>query len=137
MTGRVEELVGDDVLAFAGLQPARVSAISKTQQFAEKVHAYTLAWTDRENTRVKDLVDLLLLVDRGSLDMAELRAAVEATFRVRAKQVIPTVLPPPPASWVAEFRALAVEANVSPAELMPAFERLSTYWNALHANKTG
>jgi hypothetical protein len=137
MTGRAEELVGDNLLAFAGLEPARVSAISKAQQFAEKVHAYTLQWADRENTRAKDLVDLLLLVDRGRLDLAELRAALDATFRARGKQSIPTVLPPPPAGWVAEFRVLALEASVTPAELWPAFDRLGQFWDALMAGERG
>jgi hypothetical protein len=133
MTGAPEKLVGDDLLAFAGLEPARVLAISKAQQFAEKLHAYTYPWTDRENTRVKDLVDLLLLVERGNLERAELRAALEATFSVRKKQDLPKTLPSPPPTWVAEFRALAAEASATPAELMPAFERLSEYWNRLPA----
>ncbi len=71
LSGQPERLTGDDLLAFAGRAPVQVVAISKTQQFAEKAHAYTLPWADRENTRVKDLVDLLLLVERGALDRRE------------------------------------------------------------------
>lgn len=58
--GTPEPLRGEDLLAFAGIAPAEVLAIPKAQQFAEKIHAYTYPWTDRPNTRTKDLVDLLL-----------------------------------------------------------------------------
>jgi hypothetical protein len=48
-------LFGDDLLAFADIAPARVLALPKPQQFAEKIHAYTKPWSDRENMRTKDL----------------------------------------------------------------------------------
>jgi Nucleotidyl transferase AbiEii toxin, Type IV TA system len=41
LVGEPERLVGDDLLAFAGIGPAAVLAIPAAQQFAEKVHAYT------------------------------------------------------------------------------------------------
>ena len=44
LVGEPERIVGDDLLSFAGIPPAEVLAISKPQQFAEKVHAYTFAW---------------------------------------------------------------------------------------------
>lgn len=56
----VEKIIGENWLGFAGISPATIYAISKEQQFAEKLHAYTLPRTDRFNTRVKDLVDMLL-----------------------------------------------------------------------------
>jgi hypothetical protein len=60
-----DRLAGDDLLAFAGIETPFVLAIPVEQQFAEKVHAYTFPWTDRINTRTKDLVDLVLLIERG------------------------------------------------------------------------
>lgn len=42
--GEPERLTGDDLLDTAGLVPVVVLAISKTQQFAEKAHAYTFPW---------------------------------------------------------------------------------------------
>lgn len=55
-----EWLTGPDVLGFAGISPARVAALSREQQFAEKIHAYTFPRGARTNTRVKDLVDFVL-----------------------------------------------------------------------------
>ncbi len=61
-----DELVPRDWLGFAGIEPGVFPAISKEQQFAEKLHAYSLRRDgDRQNTRVKDLVDMLLLIDEG------------------------------------------------------------------------
>jgi hypothetical protein len=70
LAGEPERLAGDDLLAFAGIPPAAVMAISRPQQFAEKLHAYTFPWAGRLNTRTKDLVDLVLLIERGIPDAA-------------------------------------------------------------------
>lgn len=68
--GEAERLTGDDLLAFAGIDPVEVLAIPEPQQFAEKIHAYTFPWKGRVNTRTKDLVDLILLIERGAVDVA-------------------------------------------------------------------
>jgi hypothetical protein len=131
LVGVPEELVGHDLLEYAGIAPARVRAIPKALQFAEKIHAYTLPWTDRVNTRVKDLVDLLILIDRGALDADELRTALRATFETRRRQELPRVLPPPPPQWRDEFQFLATETSIAATELDAAFERLTHFWNQL------
>ena len=55
VVGAPERLTGDDLLGFAGIEPATVLAIAKAQQFAEKVHAYTFPWAGRVNTRHRAL----------------------------------------------------------------------------------
>jgi hypothetical protein len=92
-----DELVGQDFLAFAGIPPARVLAIPKAQQFAEKLHAYTFPWNDRPNTRVKDLVDLVLLATRDPPNRELVKEAVRITFDVRKSHALPSELDPPPA----------------------------------------
>ena len=52
------------ILEFGGLTPAVMLAIPKSQQFAEKVHAYTFPWSARLDTRTKELIDLMLLIER-------------------------------------------------------------------------
>lgn len=128
LTGAPEVLVGDDLLGFAGIGPARVRAIGRPQQFAEKLHAYTYPWGERENRRVKDLVDMVLLVERGALDGRELHEAARATFAARAKQSLPTELVPPPASWRNEYAALAADAGVLARDVDAAFALLAAYW---------
>ncbi|MBN1660732.1 MAG: nucleotidyl transferase AbiEii/AbiGii toxin family protein [Anaerolineae bacterium] len=71
---------GDRLLAFAGIPAVCVAVVPTEQQFAEKVHAFTFPWQDRDNTRVKDLVDLVLLVQSGLLQPAKVIAALQVTF---------------------------------------------------------
>ena len=88
--GTPELLTGDDFLAFAGVAAARALAVPKPQQFAEKIHAYTHPWTDRINTRVKDLVDIVLFIERGNLAAVDVAAALRATFATRSSHPLPT-----------------------------------------------
>jgi hypothetical protein len=131
--GETEALVGDDLLGFAGVPPARVRAIPKAQQFAEKIHAYTFPWSDRENTRSRDLVDMVLLIERGELDPDAVHGAIRRTFEQRARHPLPAALPPPPDAWEAEFPAMAAEAGIAPRTTGEAFLILSGYWNGLAA----
>jgi hypothetical protein len=116
-----EALLGQDFLGFAGVEPAKVWAIPKAQQFAEKIHAYTLPWTDRPNTRTKDLVDLALFATVDPPDNADIRAALEATFQRRNTHPVPAELPPPPESWTLTFAAMAREAELAAVDLAAGF----------------
>jgi hypothetical protein len=133
VVGEPERLTGDDLLEFAGLEPAVVLAIPKPQQFAEKIHAYTFPWSGRLNTRTKDLVDLVLLIERGSLEIDAIRTALTATFRKRNSHALPTELPPPPDHWEVDFPAMANEAGLSTPDCIAVFSVLDGFWktNAL------
>ncbi len=129
--GKPDRLPGDDLLAFAEIPPPIALAIPKAQQFAEKLHAYTFPWTDRENTRSRDLVDMVLLIERGLLDPDEVRRAVIETFTHRRRHTIPTRLAPPPSAWAAEIPAMAREAGISTTILGEAFTILDEFWSGL------
>jgi hypothetical protein len=129
--GEPESLVGDDLLAFAGMAPARAWAITLPQQFAEKIHAYTFPWTDRENTRSRDLVDMVLLIERGGLDREAIRDAVLRTFGHRKRHDVPRELLPPPAAWALEYPAMAAEAGITATTTADAFDMLVRFWSEL------
>ena len=126
--GTPEALIGEDFLGFAGIANARAFAIPRAQQFAEKVHAYSHPWDDRVNTRSRDLVDLVLLIERGGLDPAEVQRALAATFGRRRGRMIPDELPPPPEEWATEFPAMARQAGLTRTELATAFAALRDFW---------
>jgi hypothetical protein len=128
VVGEPERLTGEDFLDFAGVGPACVRAIPKPQQFAEKVHAYSFPWTGRLNTRTKDLVDLVVLIERDALDPGEIRAALTATFSTRNTHPLPQTLSPPPPAWAADFPAMATEAGLSTTDYLVAFEELRKFW---------
>ena len=128
LIGTPERLVGEDLLDFVGVSPATVLAIPKPQQFAEKVHAYTYPWVGRLNTRTKDLVDLVLLIERGTPNAAEIRAALVATFTTRGTHPLPPALAPPPPSWKDDFTGMANQAGISTTDYLEAFALLESFW---------
>ncbi len=68
-------------LLLAGLPAPQLRAYPKATVIAEKLHAICLLGL--ANTRMKDYFDLDLLLQDDALDPAELRRAIEATFRRR------------------------------------------------------
>jgi hypothetical protein len=125
-----ELLEGRDWLSFAGIVPSKVPAISREEQFAEKLHAYSLPRQGRPNSRVKDLVDLLLLVESGTLDPDRVGQCIEATFRRRDTHPVPSSLEPPPPTWAGPFADLASECGLS-QDLAAAFSRVAEYFSGL------
>ena len=107
----IEIVQGGDWLAFAGIPADGFPSISKEQQFAEKLHAYTLPRTDRPNTRVRDLLDMLLLV-RAGMRNDLLLEAVRIVFARRNTHPVPIALPSPPVSWTNPFAAMAGECGI-------------------------
>jgi Nucleotidyl transferase AbiEii toxin, Type IV TA system len=110
-----------DWLAFAGIAPVSCIAISKEQQFAEKIHAYTLNREHGVNSRVKDLVDLALLVTRETMNRQKTEKAIRTTFALRQTHAIPESLAEPPNSWEVAFRTMAEECQLD-LSLAEAFE---------------
>jgi len=133
VVGEPELLSGEGLLAFAGIKPAQVLTIPYPKQFAEKIHAYTFPWGDRTNTRSKDLVDLVLLIETGPPDPALVRAAVLATFATRKTHPLPKALPLPPVSWEADFAMMAAEARLSTTAYLEGFALLERFWSKLES----
>lgn len=100
-----------DWLGFAGISKPRVRMISREQQFAEKIHAYTLPRSSA-NSRVKDLVDLALLIGENQLDRRKTFNALRLTFERRNTHALPTTLSAPPEDWQTPFEALAGECGL-------------------------
>lgn len=119
-----------DWLGFAGVAPVPCIAICKEQQFAEKLHAYTLNREHGLNSRVKDLVDLALLVTRETMNQQKTEQAIRTTFDLRQTHPIPASLAAPPNSWEIPFRTMAEECQLD-LHLEEAFEVLRSRWSAL------
>jgi predicted nucleotidyltransferase component of viral defense system len=108
----LDVVTGEDWLGFGGVAPPSLPIISAEQQFAEKLHAYTLPRGERVNTRTKDLIDMVLLIREEKLDKDRTAAAVRATFLKRATHDVLKELDAPPAEWEAVFDALAKECDL-------------------------
>ena len=110
----LDQLQSSDILKFAGFEPKKLPAIPKEQQFAEKLHAYTFPRNDgRENSRVKDLIDMNLLINAG-LDEKRLVNALNETFKRRKSHGLNLNIEMPPKSWTAPYADLAEECGLEP-----------------------
>jgi hypothetical protein len=125
-----EPLSGRDWLGFAGVASVLFQAVSPEEQFAEKLHAYTLPRAGRENTRVKDLVDLVLLICRTRMDAARLPKAIHETFQRRKTHGIPVALASPPASWSQPFSEMAIECGLAP-DMEEQFALVTQFFSSL------
>lgn len=115
-----------DVLAFADVDPPSIATLPVEIQVAEKLHAYTRTYDgDRPSTRVKDLVDLVLITELVPVDAGNLRDALESTFQERGSEPIPRTVPGPPDGWRLPFRELA-DAVGAPADLVAAHAKAAT-----------
>jgi hypothetical protein len=104
-----DEIRGPDLLTFADIAPLRIPTIPLPQHLAEKVQAYTRRYgpLQRPSTRVKDLVDLVIMSTTSEFIAGEIRQAIHYTFTERSTQEIPSEFPEPPEDWPARYERLA------------------------------
>ncbi len=124
-----EWITGHELLSFAGIQPARIAMIPLDQQFAEKIHAYS--FPREQPSRVRDLVDLVLLIENGLPESGKMIRALQATFTRRDTHSLPSQLASPPDGWKEPYATLAAEYNVRFESIESAYECLLTYWGQL------
>lgn len=117
-------------LDFAGVQSPPIPAISPSQQFSEKIHAYTLPRPSGLNSRVKDLVDMVLLIEAGFLDEEATKSAIQATYKRRCTHDWSATLERPPESWRDRFVVLADECGIG-KDLDQAFQTVQHFVRSL------
>ncbi len=133
VVGSPDVLLGSDLLQFAGIEPIRFPVYPVTQQLAEKLHAYTLP-RHEQNTRVKDLVDLIAITAIETVDGSALSNSLHATFDTRATHDIPAALPEPPLTWSAAFARLAADSPITvETSLSEGYTRATRFWNPVLA----
>jgi hypothetical protein len=103
-----------DLLAFAEIAPIEVPAVPLERHLAEKLHAYTRRYQDDQpSSRVKDLVDIVLMRELKSFEFEALRDVILQVFASRDTRE-PTSLPAPPRDWAQPYRTLAVGVGLDP-----------------------
>ncbi|MHB1469346.1 MAG: nucleotidyl transferase AbiEii/AbiGii toxin family protein [Solirubrobacteraceae bacterium] len=113
-TVAAERLSVTSLVGFAEIPPTEVPVIALEQHIAEKLHAYTSTYGPQQqpSTRVKDLIDLVLIADHSSPNAERLRANLRSTFSARDRQPLPTKLPEPPRPWAAPYARAADEVGL-------------------------
>ncbi len=126
-----DELVGSDLLSFAGIPRPTIRTTSRVQHLVEKVHAVTRPFDDRINTRVKDLADILLLMNLGMPGPGITKQVADEIFATRRTHDIPKTIVTPPVTWAASFAAMATDLGLSEKTLESATARVNEYWTKL------
>lgn len=95
--------------------PRMIRCLSLRYQIAQKLHAVTQRFEDRENERFRDLVDLIICRDLVA-DLAEVREACLDTFEARGLHAWPPTLEVPD-HWAEPYAALAEEMGFPVADV--------------------
>ncbi len=87
-----EAIASSHLLDFADIAPIRIPTVAIEQHVAEKLHAYTRTYAaDRPSSRVKDLVDIVVIAHTTTLDADRLIRAIGEIFQRRAPILCPTL----------------------------------------------
>ena len=115
-------------LDFAGVSTPIIAIIPVRRHAAEKFHAMLKDFGDRENTRVRDLVDLVILIERELLQPSAVAQAVVEVWSERDGVDPPIELPRLPVGWPERYEALAAEHGLGAASFPAAFALVAALW---------
>jgi len=125
------------VVSFAEVALVELPVINLRTHWAEKLSAYLRRYDDRPNTRVKDLVDLVLLIEQGLLPEAGLHLAVLTTFTNRQQQLPTDALPSMAEEWAVPFAEMASELGLATRDSEAAHVLVEQFWRrAVAATET-
>lgn len=130
----IEDIDGSDWLNYCGISTPKIKMISVEQQLAEKIHAYTLPRENILNSRAKDLVDMLLLIELRQVNIRNFKKIIKKVFRTRKTHILPSFLNPPPLDWEPLYKDLSAECGIK--KTMPyTFELLNKFYLSLEISE--
>jgi predicted nucleotidyltransferase component of viral defense system len=116
-----DQITTSGLLEFAGIDAVEVPTLAIEQHLAEKLHAYTRTYAgERPSTRVKDLVDVVVIANTSVISATMLAEAITVIFKRRAEHPVPAALPEPPVEWATPWRRLARDVP-APDELAEGY----------------
>ncbi|HEY0637423.1 MAG TPA: nucleotidyl transferase AbiEii/AbiGii toxin family protein [Pseudonocardiaceae bacterium] len=132
---QTDRLTLPNALDFAGIPAATIEVIDVNRHAAEKLHALCRQYGDRENTRVRDLVDLVLLLEHDQLDMSSVAMSAVQVWRERDDTVPPRALPTLPESWPVLYEARAAEYDLHAQSYDTASALMRRLWADMFPNQ--
>jgi hypothetical protein len=118
-------------LEFAGVASVQAEIVDIHRHAAEKFHAMLRDYGERENSRVRDLADLMLMEDQGWLEPRALAKAVGKVWAQRDHVEPPRDFPELPASWPAAYERIAHESGIEPLSFIEARARAAAIWHTM------
>jgi predicted nucleotidyltransferase component of viral defense system len=132
-----EQVVLPNSLAFAGVGPREVEIIDVHRHGAEKLHGMLRTVGDRDNTRVRDLLDLVLLAEHELIDPRRLAIAVRDVWDDRNSSPPPAAFPALPASWPERYERLVAEHGLTAASFPAAAALVTALWSDMFPRDEG
>lgn len=123
----IERVDGSKWLEYCGIKTPNLRMISIEQQLAEKLHAYSLPREEKLNSRVKDLIDMLLLIEHRTINADTFKQTIQKVFKARQTHSLPMSLNKPPNEWATLYEALADECGIKQT-MEQAFNRISQFY---------
>ena len=99
-------------LDFANIKSTFVPCYSISQQIAEKFHALTRPYASGETSRVKDLIDILLLAGIAPITSTKLRKTIISTFENRNTHPLPNIIPKMSSLYLRSYSNLACQVGL-------------------------
>lgn len=121
-------------LDFAGIPASVIEIIDIHRHAAEKLHAMTRDFGDRENSRLRDLVDLVLMLEHEMLTPALLADRTTDVWAEREQRKPPLDLPPMPDSWAIRYRPLTEQLHIDTRSYQDAAHIIAELWRAMYPN---
>lgn len=122
-------------LAFAQVSAPDIEVVDVNRHAAEKLHAMQRDFGDRENSRVRDLVDIVILLEAGLLDHVRLSEAVRTVWHERDRSAPPSSLVEPPASWGGRYEQLADGTDLQARTFPAAVTAVTVLWSSLSTDE--
>jgi hypothetical protein len=122
-------------LVFAGITTPVVEIIDTHRHAAEKFHGMLRDYGDRENSRVRDLVDLVILIEQDMLDKTKVASSARDVWRERDGTEPPVKLPTLPESWPPRYEQLAADADLDTRSFSAAVVLVDGLWSEMFPTK--
>jgi predicted nucleotidyltransferase component of viral defense system len=132
-----ECVVLSSALAFAGIGPREIEIINVHRHGAEKLHGMLRIVADHENTRVRDLVDVVILIEHELTDPPRLKTAVREVWSEREGSRPPATFPALPANWPERYERLAADHDLKTASFPAAAALVAALWSGMFPRGEG
>lgn len=116
---------------FSEITPFQIPCYSLVQQLAEKFHALTRTYKAGDSSRVKDLVDILLIAGNTKIKYGECKNALTKTFHHRHTHELPSTAPELSSNYSREFTKLSKEVNLSQLTILEGNNALQLFINPI------
>jgi hypothetical protein len=122
-------------LDFAGVPAPAVEVIDVARHAAEKFHGMLREFGDRENSRVRDLADLVILSEHSLIDPAACGQATRKVWAERDGGPPPPTLPSLPTTWPVGYERLAADQGLDARTFQEAVIVVTELWSQMFPAK--